>query len=62
MCRRGLQLEAENDRLRIQDIESRHKMAVLARLAGKSEAEVGLPLPFVFGPMAMVSPQRCCFW
>ena len=42
--RRGLQLEAENDRLRIKDIESQHKMAVLARLSGKSEAEVRLSL------------------
>ena len=51
--RRGLQLEAENDRLRIKDIESQHKMAVLARLAGKSEAEVGFLMPLRPCPCAL---------
>jgi hypothetical protein len=38
--RQGLQLAAENDRLRILDIETQHRLAVLTRLCGKSEAEV----------------------
>ena len=33
--KRLLQAEAENDRLRIRDVESRHKVAVLSRLCGK---------------------------
>ena len=40
--KRLLQAEAENDRLRIRDIESQHKVAVLSRLCGKSNEEVAL--------------------
>ena len=40
--KRLLQAEAENDRLRIRDVESQHKVAVLSRLCGKSNEEVAL--------------------
>ena len=40
--KRLMQAEAENDRLRIRDVESQHKVAVLARLCGKSNEEVAL--------------------
>ena len=40
--KRLLQTEAENDRLRIRDVESEHKIAVLSRLCGKSPEEVAL--------------------
>lgn len=40
--KRLLRAEAENDRLRIRDVESQHKVAVLSRLCGKSNEEVVL--------------------
>ena len=40
--KRLLQTDAENDRLRIRDVESEHKIAVLSRLCGKSPEEVAL--------------------
>ena len=40
--KRLLQAEAENDRLRIRDVESQHKLAVLSRICGKSNEEIAL--------------------